>query len=63
MGDLSRAVIAMMVMPQYLLVALYISVMLFALFDIYGGLKMREQILYTGLCKVTLHSLLVSLAS
>ena len=61
--DFGRAVIAMIVMPQYLLVALYIPVLLFALFDIYSGLKMREQILYTGLCKVTLHSLLVTLVS
>ena len=61
--DYDRALIAMRIIPQYLLMALYIPVLLFALFDIYSGLKMREWVLYTGLCKVTLHSLLVTLVS
>ena len=53
----------MLVLPQYLLVALYIPVLLFALFDIYSKLKMRESVLNTGLCKVTLDSVIVTLVS
>ena len=62
-SDHHRALIAMHLWPQGFLMVQYIPVLLFALLDIYSGLMIkREWVLHTGLCKVTMHSLTVTLA-